>query len=356
MDYELSALVAACLPAIVIFIHDFGHYVVGRILGIQASVLSLGLGPELWGFDRPNGTRWKVCAIPIGGYVRFPDGPSGSPSVDPWALSNGTPSASIIDFSKQPVWKRIAVNLAGPAASFLLAIALFTGGVDHSYFVARIGRVLHDGPADKAGIRVGDIILTMNGQNIRDFRDAQAVTQASDGQAMEVVVQRQDERVRLFVTPRPQEVETPNLKGRPTMMIGIASTIDPADRRVEKFGVVAWIESGAKYVWFSIKEHMYNAFQLVSVDERGDQFKTLLSITGDFLVSKALLISAGQLSIVIGLVNLLPIPLLDGGNVAFLLAELLRGCPISDRSQEMMFKFSLIGIIMFLTLLQLRGS
>ena len=221
--------------SLIVFIHELGHYLVGRWCGVKIDAFSLGFGPELLARVDSRGTRWRVGALPLGGYVKFhgdanvasvADGAEADPSVD-----------RRLTLAGQPLRNRAAIVAAGPIANFILAFVIFTGmfmafgRVEH---VARIGRVEANSPAAAAGFQAGDVVKSINGQPIDSFEALQELTLMSTGLPMSFVVDRQGRDVDLTATPRdhrrrsgrvrqaPHGPSRPRLVGRPERRQGRA--------------------------------------------------------------------------------------------------------------------------------------
>src|SRR5271156_1186740 len=190
--------------SLIVAVHELGHYLVGRWCGVKIDAFSLGFGPELWARVDSRGTRWRIGALPLGGYVKFhgdanvasvPDGAEAAPSVN----------RSLTTLAGQPLRNRAAIVAAGPVANFILAFVIFTGmfmGFGRVEHMARIGRVEADSPAAAAGFQAGDVVKSINGQPIDSFEALQESTLMSTGLPMGFVVDRQGRDVDLTATPR----------------------------------------------------------------------------------------------------------------------------------------------------------
>src|ERR1700710_2247685 len=188
--------------SLIVAVHELGHYFVGRWCGVKIDAFSLGFGPELFARVDSRGTRWRIGALPLGGYVKF-HGDANASSVGDAA--NGDPSVNrSLTLAGQPLRNRAAIVLAGPVANFILAFVIFTGmfmafgRVEH---MARIGRVEAGGPAPAAGCQAGDLVTSINGKPIGSFEALQESTLMSTGLPMNFVVERQGKDVELTATP-----------------------------------------------------------------------------------------------------------------------------------------------------------
>ena len=326
--------------SLIVFVHELGHYLVGRWCGVKIDAFSLGFGPELFARVDARGTRWRVGALPLGGYVKFhgdanvasvSDGAGGDPSVD-----------RSLTLAGQPLPNRAAIVLAGPVANFILAFVIFTGmfmafgRVDH---MARIGRVEPDSPAAAAGFQAGDLIKSINGNPIGSFEELQESTLMSTGLPMRFVVERQGSDVDLTATPKITVVDQGVFGKRRMGHLGLASSADKQDVKIERCGLPTCAAWGAGQEWFIVKATGTYVVGIFAGRETADQMSGVIGaaqMAGEMAkISFWELFSlAAWFSVSIGLMNLLPIPLLDGGHLAFYAFEGLRGRPLSERAQE----------------------
>src|SRR6478609_4404215 len=195
---------------IVVFFHELGHFLIARWAGVKVLAFSLGFGPELVGFNDRHGTRWKISAVPLGGYVKFfgDDSEASTPSSE--ALANMTEEEREGSFHHKKVGQRAAIVAAGPIANFLLAIVIFT--CLFTFFgkpstTARVDSIQAGSAAEKAGFESGDVITTINGKAITSFSDMQRIVGISAGEQLTVTVKRGDANVDLKATPEQREVK-----------------------------------------------------------------------------------------------------------------------------------------------------
>ena len=326
--------------SLIVFVHELGHYLVGRWSGVKIDAFSLGFGPELFARVDARGTRWRVGALPLGGYVKFhgdanvasvADGARGDPSVD-----------RSLTLAGQPLRNRAAIVLAGPVANFILAFVIFTGmfiafgRVEHA---ARIGRVEPDSPAAAAGFQAGDVVKSINGNAIDSFEDLQESTLMSTGLPMRFVVERDGRDVDLTGTPKITVVDQGVFGKRRMGHLGLASSADREDAKVERCGLATCAAWGAGQEWFIVKATATYIGGMFAGRETADQMSGVIGaaqMAGEMAkISFWELFSlAAWFSVSVGLMNLLPIPLLDGGHLAFYAFEALLGRPLSERAQE----------------------
>ena len=224
--------------SLIVSVHELGHYLVGRWCGVKIDAFSLGFGPELFARVDARGTRWRVGALPLGGYVKF-HGDANAASVGDGA---GGPMPSVdrsLTLAGQPLRNRAAIVLAGPVANFILAFVIFTGmfmafgRVEHA---PRIGRVEAGSPAAAAGFQAGDLIKSINGNPIDSFEALQESTLMSTGLPMSFVVERQGHDVDLTATPQVTVVDQGVFGKRRMGHLGLASSADRSDAKVERCG------------------------------------------------------------------------------------------------------------------------
>ena len=325
--------------SLIVAVHELGHYFVGRWCGVKIDAFSLGFGHELFARVDSRGTRWRIGALPLGGYVKF-HGDANASSV---GGANGDPAVDrSLTLAGQPLRNRAAIVLAGPVANFILAFVIFTGmfmafgRIEH---VARIGRVEAGSPAAAAGFQAGDLIKSINGNPIDSFETLQESTLMSTGLPMNFIVVRQGQSLDLTATPRITVVDQGVFGKRRMGHLGLASSNDRSDAKVERCGLTTCAAWGAAQEWFIVKATGAYVVGIFAGRESTDQMSGLIGaaqMAGEMAkISLWELFSlAAWFSVSVGLMNLLPIPLLDGGHLAFYAFEGLRGRPLSERAQE----------------------
>jgi regulator of sigma E protease len=326
--------------SLIVSIHELGHYLVGRWCGVKIDAFSLGFGPELWARVDSRGTRWRVGALPLGGYVKF-HGDANVASVAESAESDPSVDRSLT-LAGQPLRNRAAIVAAGPVANFLLAFVIFTGmfmGFGRVEHMARIGRVMPNSPAAAAGFQAGDVVKSINGDPIGSFEALQESTLMSTGLPMNFIVDRQGRDVDLVATPKITVVDQGVFGKRRMGQLGLASSADLSDARVERCSLMTCSAWGAAQEWFIIKATGTYIVGIFAGRESTDQMSGLIGaaqMAGEMAkISFWELFSlAAWFSVSVGLMNLLPVPLLDGGHLTFYAYEGLRGRPLSERAQE----------------------
>ncbi len=345
--------------SLIVAVHELGHYLVGRWCGVKIDAFSLGFGPELFARVDSRGTRWRIGALPLGGYVKF-HGDANAASVGVGEGANHDPSVDrSLTLAGQPLRNRAAIVLAGPVANFILAFVIFTGmfmGFGRVEHVPRIGRVEAGSPAAAAGFQAGDVIKSINGNRIDSFEALQELTLMSTGLPMNFVVERQGHDVDLAATPQITVVDQGVFGKRRMGRLGLASSADPNDAKVERCGLATCAAWGAGQEWFIVKATGTYIVGIFAGRESTDQMSGLIGaaqMAGEMAkISLWELFSlAAWFSVSVGLMNLLPIPLLDGGHLAFYAFEALRGRPLSERAQEIGLRIgiALVGLLVVFT-------
>jgi regulator of sigma E protease len=341
---------------LVVFIHELGHFLVGRWCGVEVKTFSIGFGTELWGFTDRLGTRWRLAAIPLGGYVKFAGDANGASVPDQTLIESMTEAEKAVSFYHQPVPRRAAIVAAGPVANFLLAIAIFSATIylqGRQILTPRIDTVQPQSAAARAGFEPDDLVLSIDGTPIKAFADMQRIVGASAGETLAFVVERGGRQVQLIAVPEHKEIVTPFGKQR-VGVLGLQASRDPADWRTETYGLVDSLKIGVADTWFVVERTYDYVSKLLRGRESTDQLSGPIRIAqvsgqvaslGGF---GALLNLAAVLSVSIGLINLVPIPLLDGGHLMFYAIEALRGRPLSERAQELGFRIGLAIVLMLM--------
>ena len=340
---------------IVVFFHELGHFLVARWAGVKVLTFSLGFGPELAGFNDRHGTRWKISAVPLGGYVKFfgDDTEASTPSAD--ALANMTDEERASSFHHKKVGPRAAIVAAGPIANFILAIVIFTGlftFYGKPSTSARVDKVEANSAAATAGFQVGDIVTSIDGSKIESFTDMQRIVGVRAGEKLTFTVKRGDTTLQLQGTPQLREVKDPFGNVHRLGVLGITRQTAAGDVVTERVDPATALWLGVKETWFVIDRTFAYIGGVFTGREAADQVGgplRIAQISGQVATIglAALVHLAAVLSISIGLLNLFPVPLLDGGHLLFYAVEAVRGRPLSDRAQEMGFRIGL-GLVLML--------
>lgn len=433
--------------SVVVFFHELGHFLVARWCGVRVLVFSIGFGPELIGFDDRHGTRWKVSAIPLGGYVKFFGDDNAASVPDQEVIGRMTEAEQRDSFFHKSVGARAAIVAAGPIANFILAILIFGAlafFLGRQVTVPRIDAVTSGSAAAAAGFKPGDVVLSVDGKMVDGFSDVQRITAFNAGHPIAFVIDRGGQRVTVTATPEERserdrfgnlqrlgaldiagpimparianivpgsaaaaagfqaddrvrkidgkpvssfldlrdvvaanpdrmlefEVEragsTIVLHGTPAVHIekdgsterrigqlGVSGGYDPADTRSIQYGVLGALKSGVSESWFVVDDTIAYLVKIVrgraSVDQLGGPIR-IAQVAGQVATSgfTPILRLVALLSVSIGLLNLFPIPLLDGGHLLFYSIEAVRGRPLSERAQEYGFRFGLALVLLLM--------
>ncbi len=341
---------------IVVFFHELGHFLVARWAGVKVLTFSVGFGPELFGFNDRHGTRWKVSAIPLGGYVKFfgDDTEASTPSTE--TLEKMSAEEREGSFHHKKVGPRAAIVAAGPIANFILAIVIFT--CLFTFFgkpstTARVDKIEANSAAAAAGFQVGDIVTSIDGKPIGSFSDMQRIVGVRAGEQLSFTVKRGDTTVQLKGKPELREVKDPFGNTHRLGVMGITRATNPGDTVTERVDPASALWLGVKETWFVVERTFAYIGGVFSGREAADQVGgplRIAQISGQVATIglAALIHLTAVLSISIGLLNLFPVPLLDGGHLLFYAVEAARGRPLSERAQEMGFRIGLALVLMLM--------
>jgi regulator of sigma E protease len=340
---------------IVVFIHELGHFLVGRWCGIKVDAFSIGFGPELFAFTDRKGTRWRIAALPLGGYVKFHGDANGASMTDDAAVSGMPEAERKVTFAAQALWKRASVVAAGPVANFILALAIFTGVfyfAGRAVLTPRIDGVVAGSAAEAAGFKSGDLVLEIDGEKIGSFNDLQRIVTAAPDRSLAFLIDREGQGLRLTATPRLKEIVTPVGKSR-VGQLGIEAGGKRENWRMETYGLVDSVKLAGAETWFVLSSTAKYLGALVIGRESTDQLSGpagLAQASGEMakLGLTAFLNLVAILSISIGLLNLAPVPLLDGGHLLFYAIEGIRGRALPEKAQEIGFRIGIavVGCLM----------
>lgn len=352
----------ALIISVIVFIHEFGHYAVAKLCGVKIEVFSIGFGRELFGrYDR-SGTRWKFSLLPLGGYVKMygDEGAASTPDAD--KLKAMSEQEKNISFHYKPLWQKALIVAAGPAANFILTIGiityfLYSGGMASTDPV--VGKVMKDTPAAAAGLKAGDRVIKVDDEIIKTFNDIPAAIATNLGTPVQLTIERKGETQTLTITPiefedkdmvgnvvkRPligissQKMERLNLSFPQAIAEATARTYQMCEMSLKFMGQMIMGDRSAK----DLKGPVGIAELSGQVTKSGDTWEE---------TARMILWFIAMLSANLGLVNLLPIPMLDGGHLAYYAIEAAQGKPLARKFQEYSFKFGfgLIACLMAFTI------
>lgn len=345
---------------VIVFVHEMGHYLVARWNGVAIQAFSIGFGRELIGWNDKHGTRWKISAIPLGGYVRFAGDMNASSVPDPDAPELKDPELAPRLFVNKSVWQRIAIVAAGPIANVLLTFLILYAlllGYGRYTVPAVIGEVIAGSVAEAAGFEPGDKILSVDGYVVRGFEDFQRYVATSPAREVVIEIERGASTRVLNLVPEPVVIQDRFGNDQRIGRIGVSRDIEDTDVELYKPGPVEAVGMTVEEIRFIVQRTA--AFLGDFFVGRGD----VQQLSGPVKVAKvsgevatlgviALINLMALLSLNIGIFNLLPVPMLDGGHLLYYLIEAVRGRPLSMRVQEMGFRFgfALVLALMVFTL------
>ena len=341
---------------IVVFFHEFGHFLVARRCGIKVLTFSLGFGPEIAGFNDRYGTRWRISAIPLGGYVKFFGDENAASVPDHAAAAVMTEEQKKDSFIGKSVGARAAVVVAGPLANFVLAIIIFAAifmTVGKPIASARVDSVLPGSAAAAAGFKQGDLVTSIDGNKITSFSDMQRIVAVSAGEQLTIGVERNGHAVTLKAAPQLKNIKDAFGNMHRIGVLGISRSMAPGDIRTKRLGPVDAFSQGVQETWFVIDRTMSYIGGVFAGREAANQLGgpiRIAQVSGEVASAgfAALMHLTAVLSISIGLLNLFPIPLLDGGHLLFYGIEAVRGRPMSERAQEVGFRIGLAIVVMLM--------
>jgi regulator of sigma E protease len=341
---------------VVVFIHELGHFLVARWTGVKVKAFSIGFGREIFGFYDGHGTRWRFAWIPLGGYVKFLDDENSASAPSRAALDRMSPAEREGAFQTKPLTARSAIVAAGPLANFLLSIVIFAFTftvVGVHITQPRVDELVPDGAAAAAGFRPGDVIVSIDGQPIETFAEMQRKVSASADQELTFDINREGRILTLRATPARREISDRFGNKLRLGVIGIKRNASQEEWQYKRYGPIESLGLGVKETFFIITRTLSYLGDVVTGREAGDQLGgplRIAEISGQVasLGFIALLNLTAVLSVSIGLINLFPIPLLDGGHLLFYAIEALRGKPLSERAQEVSFRIGLAIVLLLL--------
>ena len=337
---------------VLVFVHELGHYLVARWCGVRVEVFSIGFGPELFGWTDKAETRWKFSLIPLGGYVKMFGDANAASMPDSDVVAELSDEEKAVAFPYKTLGQRTAIVAAGPAANFLFAIVLLAGlftTVGQLYTAPVVGDVLADSAAMEAGLQPGDRILIVDGTEIERFEELQAIVTVSAERELIVVLERDGSVVEALVTPRRATREDIFGREHETGLLGIRST--ELEVVVHSLPVAIWHAMTETVA--IINQTLNGVYHIFTGQLSFAQLSGPLGIAkmSGQVAEIGIIQTVGfmaLLSINLGLINLFPIPILDGGHLLFYAFEAVRGKPLTERIQEYGFR---IGLALVMTLI-----
>ena len=363
MNYVIPFII---LVTIVVFIHEYGHYYFAKKYGVGITDFSIGFGKEIIGWNDKSGTRWKICWIPLGGYVKFfGDRNVYSESVKQEVLNNFNQEDQKKLFILKPLYQRSIIVAAGPLANFMLAIIIFliinmVAGKD--FTPAIISEVQENGPASTAGMKKNDEIVSIDGKKIESILEVSTFINISTSDKIKFSLLRDGKQI--FIEVKPNLVDGKDSLGNPIKKKMIGIKLSPLNNKMKKepLGLSKALYYSVKEVWFVTVTSLNYFFKMITgsadTSQLGGPIK-IAKITGQ--VAEYGLIPffsiMAYISISLGLINLFPIPMLDGGHLMFYLIEKILNRPLSQKTQEGFFRiglFFLFFLMFFVTFNDLK--
>lgn len=344
---------------VLVFIHEYGHYKVARLCGVKVDVFSIGFGKELFGWYDKNGCRWRVSAIPFGGYVKFfGDAGVASNAQGEEVLNAMSEDDKSVSLHHKKLWQRSAVVFAGPAANYIfaivaLAILYMTLGQAHTPAVAN--QVVAESAAAEAGIEPGDRILSVNGDEISSFEELRQKVVVGLDEPLLLDIDRGGRPVELTIVPKIVEYKDDSGNVQKIGQLGIRST----EREFKDHNLLSATASAVDQTMFVTTATLKGAWQMITgardstelsgplgiIKMSGDAAKRGDDFTGSLLSLFNFMIFV---SISLGLINLFPIPMLDGGHLLFYAVEAIRGKPLGEKTMEYSFRIGLTLVMMLM--------
>lgn len=340
-----------------VFIHEWGHYIVARIFGVRIESFSIGMGREVFGRTDKNGVRWKISILPLGGYVKFFGDASGASNAsDEVSKLSDTEKADCFHF--KPLWQKALVVFAGPAINLVAAALIFAGFVYKDgirYADTVLGSVGEDSPAAAAGLLDGDRIISVDGEAVERFNDVAMIVRLHPAQKLPFVIERGGVQQTVMVELGTRYLEDRFGNRYPLGYMGVGSS-----RLIEvQPGIFASIGEGARQT-VALADSMFTTLgQMImgirSVTELGGPAR-IANMVGEaaHISFESFVWMLAILSLNLGIVNLLPIPVLDGGHLMFYGLEAIKGSPLSKRAQELSFTAGAALMLIFMVLVTLN--
>jgi len=363
LDFVIPFII---LILVVVFIHEYGHYYFARKYGVGVTDFSIGFGKELFGWNDKSGTRWKICLIPLGGYVKFFGDRNVFSQSDQEALINKyNENEREKLFVLKPLYQRSIIVAAGPIANFILAVVIFLFiymFVGKDFTPAVINEVQIESPAEEAGLKKNDIILEIDGTKVKSILDVSKLITMSTGKFIDFKVSRLDKDVILKVKPNvvPSTDNLGNKMNKRIVGIKLGAFNDEINH--VKLGPAKALYHSINEVYFVTTASLKYLGSMLAGSGDSSQLGgpiRIAKITGqvaEFGVIPFLSMMA-YISISLGLINLFPIPLLDGGHLMFYSFEKILGRPLSQKTQEGFFRigmFLLLSLMFFATFNDLK--
>ena len=348
-DFFHSFLSFILIISVIVFIHEFGHYYVAKLCGVRVEAFSIGFGPEIYGWFDKDKTRWKISAFPLGGYVKMFGDVGEASTPDKKKLEKLSKEERRYAFHLKPLRQKAAIVSAGPAANFILAIVILS--IFFLYYgrpetLPVVGDVMAGSAADQAGFKKDDVIVELDGQKIERFEQIQRIVSLNPGLPLDYVIDRNGNLITGSLTPI--LVETTDIFGNKI----VAGRLGITSGKVQhvKMDLATAIVAGFTETYNISVNTLKAVGQMITGQRSADDLSGILRI-GKYSGQAAekgfstILWFMAVLSINLGLINLFPIPMLDGGHLLYYAVEAARGRPLAEKVQEYGFRFGLVLLI-----------
>lgn len=342
---------------ILVFVHEMGHFSVARWCNVRVEVFAVGFGSELKGWTDKSGTRWKICAIPLGGYVKMFGESESIKNKQGEDIRPMTDEEKAVSFHHKSLWQRTAIVFAGPFINFVFAVFAFAmlfifAGVPQidpdKPLLAVVGSVTAGSAADTAGLQRGDLFIEVAGEKINVFSDLQRIIGSNPGVAVSIKIVRAEKEIVITATPASKKVTADD--GTKTVRGVLGVTNDPGEVEYIKKGVFESIWLGVERTYMLTVQILDFVGNIIFGEQSAKDLGGIIriaQISGQVAeLGLASFISfIAVLSVNLGIINLFPIPLLDGGHLAFYAVEAIRGRPLGEKVQEYGFRFGLVFVV-----------
>lgn len=337
--------------SIIVFFHELGHYLVARWCGVTVEAFSIGFGPEMIGWNDNRGTRWKICWIPLGGYVKF-QGDANAASLPQSAPEPGAEG----NFHNKPVWKRALVVAAGPVANFILAIVLLAGlytTIGMPDVEPRAHSIEPGSAAELAGFKPGDLIVAIDGGAVKTFDDLIRAVQFRGGETLNVAIDRAGNPLAIRVVPE-VKTESDGFGGTfKVARLGIKHTFADGVVPMRRMSIGEALPNGVEGTWRVVSLTFKGLGKIVTGEESAKQIGGMISMgkaAGDAASNGVygFVSLLAFFSVSIGIINLFPVPMLDGGHLVYYALEAIRGKPVGQQAQEWGFRVGLSLVLMLM--------
>jgi regulator of sigma E protease len=338
---------------VVVFFHELGHFSVARFFNVTVETFSIGFGRPIARWTDKKGTDWKIGWLPLGGYVKFLGDENAASVPDRAKLEQLTPEQRDNVFQSKPLYQRALVVAAGPVANFILAIVIFAAVLmitGQATILTTVGKITPGAPAAVAGIRAGDVIHSINGKTVQTFDELVKAVHATKAGEIAIGFTRHGQTQTVHTKPR--IIKTANLYGDTVKFVGIG--VEPAlvdsNLRFATIGPVAAFRDAVGQTWFVADTSLTYLWRIVTGHSSSGQLTGPLGMAN---ISKQaasagfmnLLQLAALLSVSIGLINLFPVPILDGGHLLYYGCEAVLGRPLGERAQDVGFRLGLAAVL-----------